>query len=92
MFDWIILLVSVSAMWVTLFLVVVLFLMRLYVVLKAKSGLNQALAVLLIPFSIGYFYAIPQETKFKKMYQTLVLVQFICGILAFIILFYTRFM
>lgn len=92
MFDWILMLVSVVALWTALLLVFVLFAIRLYEVISSKARWDHALAVLLIPFSIGYFYANQKKSRLKTIYETLIVVQFLLGILAFIIIFYTRFM
>ncbi len=70
----------------------VLFSLRLWMVIKTKLKLKESLCVLLIPCSIGYYLKFPEKSKFKSIYQILVIVFFILMLIGFLFVLYTRYL
>lgn len=75
------------AFYVSLFLWASLFVYRSIFVIKEKYGLKEALMILFIPLSIGY-YKIVLEAKQSPYYTLLVVLTFLCGLIASILPIY----
>lgn len=69
------------AFYVSLLLWASLFIYRCIFVIKEKYGLKETLMVLFIPLSIGY-YKIVLEPKQSPFYTLLVVLTFLCGLIA----------
>ena len=48
---------------------IVLLLMRILEVVRRNINIKEALLIVLLPFSIGYFYLLPAESRLKKVYR-----------------------
>lgn len=59
------------------------FLLRLQTVIKHKKSLKEALMIVFVPFSLGYYYYLPEEQRNKYYNVTIIvfLVLSVVGIL-----------
>ncbi len=92
MFDYLIVLISVISFWVALAMVGVLLLYRIAVILRDGFDLRKSLFVILMPFSMGYFFTYKEKSRTRTWYQVLVMIQFFLIMIGFILIFYTRYM
>lgn len=92
MFEWIMAGGSIIAIWIALLMIAVLFVMRLYVIINDKTDLKSSLFILLLPFSLGYFSRYQENSRFKKIYELLIIVQFAFLLLGMIMIIYTRYL
>lgn len=67
---------------------IVLFLLRLLEVVTRRIKLKDALIILLVPFSIGYFYLVPSHGVVKKIYHALSILFMVLTLLGAFFIFY----
>lgn len=93
MLDQVILFVSINALWLSILLIPILFVIRLYTAYRKQLPLNRLLFMVLSPFSYGYLTLVKSESsKIKRIYVTLIITQFILILLGLIIVIYTRYL
>lgn len=93
MLDQIILFVSIYALWLSILLIPVLFIIRLYTAYQKQLPINKLLFIVLTPFSYGYLSQVePGNSKIKRIYIILMISQFILILLGLIIIIYTRYL
>jgi hypothetical protein len=68
-----------------------LFLMRLFIALKSKIIGKKLLFVIFTPFSIGYFVTFKESSTFKKIYELLSALFFICILIGGVMVYYVHF-
>ncbi len=84
--------VMLYSFWIALFLGTAgLFLLRLFVVLKAKLKRTTSLIVLFLPCSIGYYLVFKEKSSFKKLYEVLMIIAFVLMLIGGVMIYYTRF-
>jgi hypothetical protein len=69
-----------------------LFIMRLFECYLAKLDLKHSLKVLFIPFSVGYYLQFRNKTRFKKVYEFLVVTFSLFSMIGFLFIIYTRYL
>jgi hypothetical protein len=68
----------------------VLFILRLLEVIIRKIRRTDALIVLFVPFSLGYFYLIPASSPLKSLYRALVITLFVLTLVGSFFIFYMQ--
>ncbi|MFA5481869.1 MAG: hypothetical protein WC278_00670 [Bacilli bacterium] len=90
MFD-LLIFVLINSFWITLIIgTLTLFGMRLYQVITTKQTFRDALMILFVPCSIGYYLYFKKKTAFKKVYQIFVVIFFVTALLASIFMIYIK--
>jgi len=93
MLDQVILFVSINALWLSILLIPILLIIRLYTAYRKQLPLNRLLFMVLTPFSYGYLTLVKSESnKLKRIYVILIITQFILMLLGLIIVIYTRYL
>ncbi len=92
MFDYLVVLISVISFFIALFIVPVLFIIRLYLVVRDGLETKKALFVLLMPLSYGYFQTYNEKTINRKIYISLIIIQFVLMLIGLVLIIYTRYM
>lgn len=69
-----------------------LFLLRLYRIVKDQKSLKQSLFVLLTPCSIGYYLTYQEKSKFKNIYEILVILEFFFMLIGSVMIFYAHYL
>jgi len=82
---------SISSIWIVLGGMALLFVLRVLAVILAKMDLKNALYVLFLPFSVGYFRSIPERNWLKILYRVVVSIVFFFSLLAAFWVIYTHF-
>ncbi|MFA5006655.1 MAG: hypothetical protein WC509_04230 [Candidatus Izemoplasmatales bacterium] len=82
---------SISSIWIVLAGLGLLFALRIVAAIRAKADLPAFLAIVLLPFSVGYFRAVSERTRFSTLYRALAATTFFFSLLALFWVFYTHF-
>ncbi|MDP3131103.1 MAG: hypothetical protein Q8N15_07225 [Bacillota bacterium] len=82
---------SISSIWIVIGGLSLLFLLRILAVVLAKTDAKNALYVLFMPFSVGYFRSFPERTWLKTVYRIVVAIVFFFSLLAAFWVIYTHF-
>lgn len=77
MFDFLVAVMIISTYIAVLFGPITLLVFRIVAVIQDRRNIKDALFIILIPLSIGYFLKMETETKRDAIYQVLVLVFFV---------------
>lgn len=67
-----------------------LFLLRLVEVITRRINAIDALIILFVPFSIGYFLRVPSNGFVKKIYRGLIILLFVLLLLGSFFIFYMQ--
>ena len=67
---------------------VVLFILRLMEVVIRRIKVTDALIIMLVPFSIGYFYLVPSNSFLKKLYRALTILFVVLALIGSFFIFY----
>jgi len=82
---------SISSIWIVLGGLALLFVLRVLAVTLAKTEFKNALYVVFMPFSVGYFRAFPERNGLKIVYRVVVSIVFFFSLLAAFWVIYTHF-
>ncbi len=82
---------SISSIWIVLGGLVLLFALRILAVVRSKTALKDALYVVFLPFSVGYFRGFPERNRLKTVYRIVVSIVFFFSLLAAFWVIYTHF-
>lgn len=88
MFD-LLVFVMINALWVALILLVILLGFRTFYAIKNQLPKRKLLLMIFLPFSIGFYQHVTHK-KLLKVYETIVIIQFILMFLASIFILYLR--
>lgn len=83
---------SIITIWIVLIVApIVLIALRITAALKSKASNREKLAIILLPFSIGYYLHFSEQSRFKSVYSIILLIFVIMSVYASLFVFYTHF-
>jgi len=68
----------------------ILLALRILEVIIRRINIGEALIIILVPFSIGYFLRVPSNGVIKKIYRSLIILFFVLLLLGSFFVFYMQ--